>query len=382
MLRIPGRIPVQIYPSFFIVAGLISLIYGDFNPMLTLLWASVIFLSLLVHEFGHALTAVACGQKASIDLMAFGGATRRSGKPLKYSQEFIIVFNGPLAGFALGCLSFWLLYTYGSSFSLTIRQLLAISYYINFFWTAINLLPVQPLDGGQLLRIVLEGLFGLKGLKVAFFLSFLVSLALSIYFFIRQDLLPGSFFLLFTFEGYRAWKNSLPMTQQDDNRALQHFYRSAERDFHKGQLSYAQEKLNVIRNESKAGILYQSATNLLGQILYAQGHAKEAYDLLYPIKNTLNPEMQILFHKLAYDQGLWQEAIEMGNKAYQHQPSYQVALANAIAHAQLAEAKPAIGWMQCAIRNGLPNLQAVIQKSDFNPIRNDPLFLNFIKKQY
>lgn len=380
MFTIPGRIPIQIYPLFVLVVTAISLINSDFQPLGALLWALVICFSLIVHELGHALTAMACGQRASIELVAFGGITRRYGKPLKHWQEFLIVFNGPLAGFLLCGLSYWLYYYLGGSSPVLLQDLLAISYLANLFWTIVNLLPVQPLDGGQLLRITLEGFFGLKGMKAAFFLSFIISLALSLALFIYHFLLAGSFFLLFTFEGYRAWKNSLPMTTQDDNRALQQFFKSAERDFHKGHYAYAQQKLNIVRKQAERGVLYTSATMLLAQIYHSQGHDSEAYSLLKPHKAKLTPETQLLLHELAYNQHLWQEAIDIGNQVYQYHPSYEVALRNAICHAQLGQVKPAVGWLQCAVKNGLPDLHEVLNKSDFNSIRQDPLFAVLAQK--
>lgn len=380
MLKIPGKIPIQIYPIFAVVVVAISLINSNFQPLQTIMWIGVICFSLLVHEFGHALTAVACGQRASIDLVAFGGVTRRHGRALKAWQEFLIVLNGPLAGILLSFLSYWALVTFRSSLSVHMQDLLYISYYANLFWTFVNLLPVQPLDGGQLLRITLEGIFGLKGLKVALFLSFIISLVLSVFFFMIQFLLAGAFFLLFTFEGYRAWKSSLAMTKQDDDRALQQFLKGAEKDFHKGHLDYAQQKLNIVRKQAGEGVLYTSATLLLGQILHAQGHDEEAYGLLHPLKSTLSPDLQLLLQQLAYSQKQWEESIRLGNTVYQHHPTYQVALLNAACHAQLGQARPAVGWLQCAIRNGLPNLQEVLQRSDFNAIRQDPLFVSIAGK--
>lgn len=374
MLKIPGKIPIQIYPIFAIVVLAISLINSNFQTVGTLMWIGVICFSLIVHEMGHALTAVACGQRASIDLVAFGGVTRRYGRSLQSWQEFLIVLNGPLAGLLLCLLSYWILISFGRSLPTHMQELLAISYYANLFWTIVNLLPVQPLDGGQLLRITLEGIFGLKGLKVALFLSFIISLALSIFFFIAQFLLAGAFFLLFTFEGYRLWKSSLPMTKQDNDRALQQFFKSAEKDFHKGQLSYAQQKLSIVRKQAGEGVLYTFATLLLAQILHAQGHDDEAYALLLSMKGKLPLEMQLLFQQLAYGQKQWEEAINMGNSAYQHQPTYQVAMLNAFCHGQLGQARPAVGWLQCALRNGLPNLPEIVKRKDFDPIRQDPLF--------
>lgn len=378
MLTIPGKIPITVQPIFAIVVLGLSLIYGNFQPLGTLMWVGVICFSLLVHEFGHALTAVACGQRASIDLVAFGGLTRRHGRALKSWQEFLIVLNGPLAGFLLSFVSYWIFTTYGSSLPAGVQHLLKISYLANLFWTLVNLLPVQPLDGGQLLRITLEGFFGLKGLKAALFLSFVLSAILSVFFFMTQFMLAGAFFLLFTFEGYRAWQNSLSMTEQDEDRALQHFLKSAEKDFHKGQLSYAQEKLNVVRKQAGQGVLYTSATVLLAQILHIQGHEEEAYVLLHPLQSVLAPDMQQLLQQLAYSQKHWEESIRLGTALYQHQPTYQVALLNALSHAQLEQARPAVGWLQCALRNGLPNPQAVFSRSDFNSIRQDPSFASLV----
>src|SRR3546814_18959362 len=57
----------------------------------TLVWTVIVFLSVLIHEYGHALTAVAFGQRARIELVALGGVTQRSGTKLNLWKEFIIV---------------------------------------------------------------------------------------------------------------------------------------------------------------------------------------------------------------------------------------------------------------------------------------------------
>ena len=377
MLTIPGKIPIQIYPLFYVMVFAISMINSNFQVFGAILWAFVIFFSLIVHELGHALTAIACGQRASIDLVGFGGITRRHGPPLKPLQEFIIVLNGPLAGFILGTLSYYTYLSFGPSLPIVGQEILQISAFANFFWTVLNLLPVQPLDGGHLLRITLEGFFGLRGLKSALFLSFLSSLGLSIAFFILHMSLIGAFFLMFTFESYRAWKASLVMTSQDNNKSLQQFFKNAEKDFHKGHLSYAQEKLNVVRKEAQKGVLYTSATLLLARILHAQGHHEEAYQRLQECRKDLPPDLQALLHKLAYLGQHWQEGIEIGNRLYQYQPNYDVALVNALCHAQLKQTHPAIGWLQCAIKNGLYQVQEALDKGDFDAIRHEPEFQEF-----
>ena len=69
-------------------------------------WTVMIFVSVLFHEFGHALTAVSFGQIARIDLLGFGGLTQRHGPKLNLWKEFLIVLNGPCAGLLLFIIAF------------------------------------------------------------------------------------------------------------------------------------------------------------------------------------------------------------------------------------------------------------------------------------
>ncbi|EKE08125.1 MAG: metallopeptidase, M50 family, partial [uncultured bacterium] len=72
----------------------------------------------------------------------------------------------------------------------------------NLFWSIINLLPVLPLDGGQLLRIVLEACFGVKGFKAALLVGALLAIAISLYFFLVGAYLVGAFFFLFAYQSF------------------------------------------------------------------------------------------------------------------------------------------------------------------------------------
>jgi stage IV sporulation protein FB len=137
--------------------------------------------------------------------------------------------------------------------------------------------------------------------------------------------------------------------------------------------------LNVVRKQAGQGLLYKSATTLLAEILHMQGHEGQAYEMLYPIKDSLTPEQQALLHQLAFNQNHYKEAIGIGNALYQSQPTDKIAVINALSNAHLGQARPAIGWLQCAIKNGLPNIKEVLQKDDFNSIRDDPLFAEFSK---
>lgn len=374
MIRIPGRIPISIYPIFWLLAAGIGWI-NTFNLLGTCVWIIVILYSVLVHEYGHALSSIFFGQTAQISLVGFGGVTQREGTKLKLWQDFIVVFNGPLAGFLLCIAAFGIQQVLiGSNMSPLIAYMIQVTFYVNLFWTILNLLPVQPLDGGKLLSITLEGMLGLKGIKIALFISLVLSAVLGLAFFAMHAVLVGVIFLMFTFENYRSWKSSLAVTEQDQNFILQHMLKEAERDMQNGYKDEALNKLQRIREMAKFGLIYINATEHVAGLLIEKGDFKSAYDLLIPISNKISTESLRMLHQLAYRHGEWEEAIALGTRSYQSIPSYDTAIINALCLSILGKARPAIGWLQCAIREGLPNLQEVLAKREFDNIRSDPLF--------
>src|SRR5690348_8824554 len=110
-----GRIPVEVHPSHLIVAAFIawSFVSGAqlsdgsslaSSQMVGLMLAgiAVVFLSLLVHELGHALAALAFGYEPQIQLMWLGGNTRPNAPgPIVWWRDVLLTAAGPLFGFAL-----------------------------------------------------------------------------------------------------------------------------------------------------------------------------------------------------------------------------------------------------------------------------------------
>ena len=166
MIVIPGPIPIAIHPFFWLFAAMIGwLNSGSFYG--TLIWVGIIVVSVLIHEFGHALTAVFFRQKARIQLIALGGVTTFDGPKLKFWQQFLITLNGPVFGFLL-FLAATLLLQWKIA-SPVWYGILKTTQLANLFWTVVNLLPVLPLDGGPdfYLRLSDRGLWtvdcGLSG---------------------------------------------------------------------------------------------------------------------------------------------------------------------------------------------------------------------------
>ncbi|MGK3945536.1 hypothetical protein ABK046_45240, partial [Streptomyces caeruleatus] len=90
MIKFGRSIPIVIHPIFWLIVAFIGWLNAQ-SFVGTLIWVGVILFSLLVHEFGHSLTAKAFGQTVQIELVAMGGVTFHEGKKLKKWQDFLIV---------------------------------------------------------------------------------------------------------------------------------------------------------------------------------------------------------------------------------------------------------------------------------------------------
>lgn len=389
MFNIFRQIPLRIDPFFWIVIIFIGYLNSsmDFDTTDgkitgTILWVGIILFSVIVHEYGHALTAIAFGQSAKIELIGIGGVTQRSGKKPKLWQDFIIVLNGPLFSLLLAFLVYIIL---KKIVHLPKQNLIAygmqVTVDVNIFWTFVNLLPVQPLDGGRLLSIILEAIFGVKGVKIALFLSILLAGLFGLAFFLAQFMIGGALFFLLAFESYRTWKASLPLTEKDQDTPLQEKLREAEVNMQQGKKDQAIDSLKEIRNSTQEGIIHLTATQHLAHLLYEKGEFKEAYQHLYPLKNKVDYNSLRLLQQLAYYSGEWNAAVELGTRSYQIVPSYDTALLNALSFALLGNAQPAVGWIECAIRDGMPNVRAILNKTEFDPIRHTSEFQELLKNQ-
>jgi stage IV sporulation protein FB len=150
-------IPVQIQPWFWITLAIIGG-GGTANSREAVLRLALFMLagliSILVHELGHALTGRAFGARSEITLEAFGGAATFAGARFTRPQHFLVTAAGPAAQILLGGAVYLLIPILSIAnsnicyFGLTLTL-------ISFVWAVINLLPVLPLDGGQLVNALL-----------------------------------------------------------------------------------------------------------------------------------------------------------------------------------------------------------------------------------
>ncbi|MFD0895307.1 hypothetical protein KBB96_20780 [Luteolibacter ambystomatis] len=166
-------IPVEIQPWFWITLALLGGALSASTPELLLdllLFMLAGTISILVHELGHALTGKAFGAPTSITLQAFGGYASFPARSFTRVQSFLVTAAGPAIQILLGIGALMLLRSEtlptpaAESFVRSLRN-------VSFAWAILNLLPVIPLDGGQLVVAVL----GPKRFTISLWISLVVA---------------------------------------------------------------------------------------------------------------------------------------------------------------------------------------------------------------
>src|SRR5215217_1681296 len=145
-----------------IVWTLAATIFPDSNPGLSdgtylamaIVAAVLFFVSLLLHELGHALVARREGVEIEgITLWLFGGVAKFKSMFPSAGAEFRIATAGPLVSLAIGV--FFVLVALVGDLPEAVDGVVGYLGYINLVLLVFNLIPALPLDGGRVLRSIL-----------------------------------------------------------------------------------------------------------------------------------------------------------------------------------------------------------------------------------
>jgi Zn-dependent protease len=176
-------IPIRVHPMFWLVSAVLGWRSMQEGFSFLLLWIACMFVSILVHELGHVFAYRWFGADGHVVLYSFGGLAISRHYLANRWQRVAVSFAGPWAGFVFIGLVVWLVALVNPDlFSLLILEikdwlgmplehagqlnivppsLFAIAavsdlFQINVFWGLLNLLPIWPLDGGQISRELFE----------------------------------------------------------------------------------------------------------------------------------------------------------------------------------------------------------------------------------
>lgn len=201
--------PVRIHPWFWLMTLFLGM-HSESAPGL-ILWIAAVFTTLMVHEMGHALVMRMYGIHSQIVLYAFGGVTvpvsSYGNRQLRGRDDALISFAGGGLQFCLAAL-IWGLYVFHAPPSMPggitgenlwnllwypcrtpiedwgiaghyAHIFLAYVYLVSIIWGVLNLLPILPLDGGQIAREFFTWLWPRDGVSITLMVSIVISVAIA-----------------------------------------------------------------------------------------------------------------------------------------------------------------------------------------------------------
>jgi Zn-dependent protease/CBS domain-containing protein len=192
LARVAG-IDVFMHTTFLLLIGWVAVTYWINERSVQAVLTGVIFLlslfaCVLLHEFGHALTARRYGiQTRDITLLPIGGVARLERMPEKPFQELWVALAGPAVNVVIALVLFAILLVTGtleplSTLSITRGSFVQRLMMVNITLVVFNLIPAFPMDGGRVVRALLATrlrytqatqLAATLGQAVAFILGFI-----------------------------------------------------------------------------------------------------------------------------------------------------------------------------------------------------------------
>ena len=159
-------IGVYVHATFMLIIAWVILIHWSSGHDVATIVSGVVFVlslffCIVLHEFGHALTARRYGIKTrDITLLPIGGVARLERMPDDPMQEFWVALAGPAVTAAIAALLYlWLQLTNGfipiDKLTLAQGSFVERLMLVNVFLLVFNIIPAFPMDGGRVLRALL-----------------------------------------------------------------------------------------------------------------------------------------------------------------------------------------------------------------------------------
>ncbi|HRJ11124.1 MAG TPA: site-2 protease family protein [Prosthecobacter sp.] len=193
--------PILVHWFFWVNMALLGGAIGADTPeamQRLLMWMAAGFVSIVVHELGHAFAMRHYGDRhVNILLYAFGGLAQGS-RGLTRRQDFFVSGAGPFAQIAAGVVMWWVYDLLGPGPGLPgyfMRAFMMVS----FFWAVLNLFPIIPLDGGHICLAVL----GPRRVRLALVISLVCAVAGGLWFLSARSIFAALFFGMFAFNNWK-----------------------------------------------------------------------------------------------------------------------------------------------------------------------------------
>ncbi|MEZ6118302.1 MAG: M50 family metallopeptidase [Pirellulaceae bacterium] len=234
--------PIRISPWFWVatlvlgwgfIQGLANVVPGNM-PVLReyIIWTTAVLISITIHELGHAFAFRIYGTDAHIVLYHFGGlavpdsyAAYGRGRSSRSESHLIISAAGPMAQIAAALVLITVIVAIGSDVpvmgiaarilpvpvgnSLLESQPALFSFSLSFlhvsiYWALLNLIPVYPLDGGQIARELFLIFKASDAVRSSLMLSVAAAALVAVYAYRQGQPYLGIMFVMLGVSSYQA----------------------------------------------------------------------------------------------------------------------------------------------------------------------------------
>jgi stage IV sporulation protein FB len=201
--------PIRVHPFFWLTTLFLGM-SGDSpaEPTRVLIWVAVVFVSIVVHELGHAVVQQYFGGHPWITLYGFGGLASCSDCDRRPRSQILISLAGPVAGFFLAAFIVfeldWIPIRWKLFDSWQLNYIILQLLYVNIAWGLVNLLPIYPLDGGQISRQLFSLWNSRTGTLHSLQLSAGAAVLIAAYAFLKNDIYLALMFGFIAYGNFQA----------------------------------------------------------------------------------------------------------------------------------------------------------------------------------
>jgi Zn-dependent protease len=176
-----GPVPVAVFPSFLFGALIVGVCLCAGEPWRAFTWATVAFVGVLVHEMGHAMAGLMFGALPEIHLAGLGGSTFvDTPRETSLFRRISLALAGPVSSAAFGAAVIGAVHALRLSPDSPVEWTLQQLGLTSFLWAGCNLVPMLPLDGGQVLLAGIESARRRTAVGLVSVISAVVGLAVAV----------------------------------------------------------------------------------------------------------------------------------------------------------------------------------------------------------
>jgi hypothetical protein len=250
---------------------------------------------------------------------------------------------------------------------------------LNILWVLLNLIPIEPLDGGRLARYICERKFGAQGYRASIMLGLACAAVAAPYLYYQGYLFFGTLLLIFGFQNYKTLREF--RAESGENNPFSSYIQAIEA-VNNNELANAKTLLKKLL-KSKDNRMKHLAIESMAKVYVQEDESGKSYDMLMQADPQLLKEGKCLLCKLAFDRKNYELVGKYSRDIYVIDPSYDIAVLNSKAFAHLNQPVFSGAWLETASQFGpeyKDSIKDVLAQPDYDAIRDQEPFKQYVEK--